>query len=122
MVIMSVGMAFVFIPTATVALHAVGNHDAGVASAVINTSQQVGGSLGTALMNTVAVTATSAYLATNAALGEAALPDALTEGYTQAFMVGGILLLIAAVVVLVMIRIGPSASAEEDAPAAVHFG
>ena len=124
MIIMSVGMAFVFIPTATVALHAVGNHDAGVASAVINTSQQVGGSLGTALMNTVAVTATSAYLATNAALGDAALPDALTAGYTQAFMVGGILLLIAAVVVLVMIRIGPSAAAEEDedAPAAVHFG
>ena len=124
MIIMSVGMAFVFIPTATVALHAVGNHDAGVASAVINTSQQVGGSLGTALMNTVAVTATSAYLATNAALGDAALPDALTAGYTRAFMVGGILLLIAAVVVLVMIRIGPSAAAEEDedAPAAVHFG
>ncbi len=122
MIIMSVGMAFVFIPTATVALHAVGNHDAGVASAVINTSQQVGGSLGTALMNTVAVTATSAYLATNAALGDAALPDALTAGYTQAFMVGGVLLLIAAVVVLVMIRIGPQAAAEEDAPAAVHFG
>ncbi len=124
MIVMSVGMAFVFIPTATVALHAVGNHDAGVASAVINTSQQVGGSLGTALMNTVAVTATSAYLATNAALGEAALPSALTEGYTQAFMVGGVLLLVAAVVVLVMIRIGPSAAAEddEDAPAVVHFG
>jgi EmrB/QacA subfamily drug resistance transporter len=124
MIIISVGMAFVFIPTATVALHAVGNHDAGVASAVINTSQQVGGSLGTALMNTVAVTATSAYLATNAALGDAALPDALTAGYTQAFLVGGLLLLIAAVVVLVMIRIGPSAAAEEDedAPVAVHFG
>jgi predicted MFS family arabinose efflux permease len=124
MIIMSVGMAFVFIPTATVALHAVGNHDAGVASAVINTSQQVGGSLGTALMNTVAVTATSAFLTANAALGDAALPEALTAGYTQAFMVGGILLLIAAVVVLVMIRIGPSAAAEEDedAPVAVHFG
>ena len=124
MVIMSVGMAFVFIPTATVALHAVGNHDAGVASAVINTSQQVGGSLGTALMNTVAVTATSAFLTANAALGDAALPEALTTGYTRAFLVGGILLLIAAVVVLVMIRIGPSAAAEEDvdAPAAVHVG
>ncbi len=124
MIIISVGMAFVFIPTATVALHAVGNHDAGVASAVINTSQQVGGSLGTALMNTVAVTATSAYLATNAALGEAALPDALTAGYTQAFWVGGVLLLIAAVVVLVMIRIGPSAAAEDDetTPAVAHFG
>ena len=58
MVIMSLGMAFVFIPTASVALHAIDQHDAGVASAMINTSQQVGGSLGTAPMNTVAVTAT----------------------------------------------------------------
>ena len=124
MVIMSVGMAFVFIPTAAVALHAVGNHDAGVASAVMNTTQQVGGSLGTALMNTVAVTATSGYLAANAVLGDAALPDALTEGYTRAFMVGGILLLAAAVVVMVLIRIGPSAAAEDDAEVAApaHFG
>jgi EmrB/QacA subfamily drug resistance transporter len=126
LVVMSVGMAFVFIPTATVALHAVGNHDAGVASAVINTSQQVGGSLGTALMNTVAVTATSAYLAANgAALGEAALPAALTHGYTRGFLLGAVLLVLAAVVVLVLIRIGPSAAAEDDdakAAAPAHLG
>src|SRR6185369_1030125 len=63
MLIMSVGMAFNFIPTASVALHGVQHHDAGVASAMLNTSQQIGGSLGTALMNTVAVTATSSFLA-----------------------------------------------------------
>ncbi len=75
-------------------------------------------------MNTVAVTATSGYLAANAVLGDAALPDALTEGYTRAFMVGGILLLAAAVVVMVLIRIGPSAAAEDDAEVAApaHFG
>ena len=123
MVIMSLGMAFVFVPTPTVALHGVGNHDAGVASAVINTTQQIGGSLGTALMNTVAVTATSAYLAANESLGDAALPAALTHGYTKGFLLGAILLLIAAVVVLVMIRIGPSAAAEEDdSQAALHLG
>jgi EmrB/QacA subfamily drug resistance transporter len=124
LVVMSIGMAFTFIPTATVALHGVGNHDAGVASAVINTSQQVGGSLGTALMNTVAVTATSSFLAANAAaLGEDALPAALTHGYTRGFLLGAVRLLAAAVVVLVMIRIGPAAAAdEEDAPAPVHLG
>jgi EmrB/QacA subfamily drug resistance transporter len=124
LVVMSVGMAFTFIPTATVALHAVGNHDAGVASAVINTSQQVGGSLGTALMNTVAVTATSAYLAANAAtLGEGALPAALTHGYTRGFALGAGLLLVAAVVVLVLIRIGPPAAAEDDESATpAHLG
>lgn len=119
MLIMSVGMAFNFIPTATVALHAVGHHDAGVASAVINTSQQVGGSLGTALMNTVAVTATTGFIAAN---GSDDLMAALTHGYSRGFLLGTVLLLTAAVVVAVLIRIGPSAAAEDDAPAAVHLG
>jgi EmrB/QacA subfamily drug resistance transporter len=123
MLVMSVGMAFNFIPTASLALHGVQHHDAGVASAVINTSQQVGGSLGTAVMNTVAVTATSAYLAANAAMGEAALPAALTHGYTRGFLLGGTLLLVAAVVVLVLVRIGPSAVADEEEPMTpVHLG
>jgi len=121
MVVMSLGMSFVFIPTATVALHAVDHHDAGVASAMINTSQQVGGSLGTALMNTVAVTATSAYLAANAAQGQLAMPAALTEGFTHGFYVGAALLLTAAVVVFFMIRVGADAAAEED-EAPVHIG
>jgi MFS family permease len=62
MIMMSVGLALVFIPVASTALHAVGGHDAGVASALINTSQQVGGSLGTALLNTVAAASTTTYL------------------------------------------------------------
>ncbi|MSZ46166.1 MAG: DHA2 family efflux MFS transporter permease subunit, partial [Actinobacteria bacterium] len=51
MLIMSSGMALVFIPLTSTSLHAVSNHDTGVASAMLNTSQQVGGSLGTALLN-----------------------------------------------------------------------
>ncbi|MDQ1536129.1 MAG: hypothetical protein QOE58_522, partial [Actinomycetota bacterium] len=62
MLIISFGMAFVFIPVSSTGLHAISHDDAGVASAMINTSQQVGGSLGTALLNTVAVTASAAYL------------------------------------------------------------
>ena len=93
MVIMSLSMAFVFIPTASVALHAIDQHDAGVASAMINTSQQVGGSLGTALMNTVAVTATSSFLVANAAAGPVVMPEALTHGFTRGFYVGAALLL-----------------------------
>jgi EmrB/QacA subfamily drug resistance transporter len=118
MVIMSVGMAFVFIPTATVALHAIDQHDAGVGSAMINTSQQVGGSLGTALMNTVAVTATSSYLVANGAQN---MPAALTHGFTQGFYVGAGLMASAAVVVFFMIRIGPDAVDEQDEPVA-HMG
>ena len=51
--LLSIGMACVFIPASNTALVAVGSHDAGVASAVLNTSQQIGGSLGTALLNTL---------------------------------------------------------------------
>ena len=121
MLVMSLGMAFVFIPTATVALHAVDQHDAGVASAMINTSQQVGGSLGTALMNTVAVTATSAYLVANQAAGPAAMPAALTAGFTRGFYVGACLMLVAAVVVFFMVRIGADAAQERDEVPA-HMG
>ena len=62
---MSSGMALVFIPLTSTSLHGVSNHDTGVASAMINTSQQVGGSLGTALLNTVAATAATSYVIAN---------------------------------------------------------
>ena len=120
MLIISVGMAFVFIPVSSTALHAISHHDAGVASAMINTSQQVGGSLGTALLNTVAVTASAAYLTAHAARGQAATLAALTEGYTRAFAVGAGFLFAAAVVALIMLKVGKEAVLEDDAP--MHVG
>ena len=113
MIMMSVGLALVFIPVASTALHAVGRHDAGVASALINTSQQVGGSLGIALLNTVAVASTTTYLTAHRV---APLPvkAALTHGYTQAFLVGAGFLLVAAVVAGLLINIGKAAAAEND--------
>jgi EmrB/QacA subfamily drug resistance transporter len=120
MLIISVGMAFVFIPVSSTALHAIGHDDAGVASAMINTSQQVGGSLGTALLNTVAVTASAGYLTAHAALGRAAAPAALTEGYTRAFAVGAGFLFVAALVAFFMLQVGKEAVLEDDVP--VHVG
>jgi EmrB/QacA subfamily drug resistance transporter len=64
--VLSLGMGFVFVPLASVALVGVGGHDAGVASALVNTTQQVGGSLGTALLNTVAASATASYVTSHA--------------------------------------------------------
>lgn len=121
MMAISIGMAFVFIPTASTALHDVGSHDAGVASALINTSQQVGGSIGAALLNTVAVTTTTTYLANNPSAGQAALPVALTEGYTQAFLVGSGLLLVGTFFIATLIRIGRE-SLEEHEEGIAHFG
>ena len=61
----------------------------------VNTTQQVGGSLGTALLNTVATGATASFVASH---GPASLQKALVHGYTQGFMISAILLLIAAAV------------------------
>ena len=113
MIMLSVGLALVFVPVASTGLHAVGGQDAGVASALIVTSQQVGGSLGTALLNTVAVGATTTYLTSHHGVPPP-LKAALTHGYTQAFLVGAGFLFVAAVVAGLLINIGKAAVREND--------
>jgi EmrB/QacA subfamily drug resistance transporter len=104
-ILMSVGLAAVFVPLASTALIGVGNHDAGVASAMVNTTQQIGGSLGTALLNTIATSATAAFLVAN---GTTALSvrQAQVHGYTEAFTISAVLLLVAAAVAFVFISPG----------------
>ena len=60
--LMSVGLALVFVPLSSLALTGVDDDDAGVASAVLNSTQQIGGSLGTALLNTFYASAVTAYI------------------------------------------------------------
>ncbi len=64
-IVMSIGMGLAFVALSSTALVGVEDHDAGVASALVNTTQQVGGSLGTALLNTIAATATASYITAN---------------------------------------------------------
>ncbi len=114
LLIMSSGMALVFIPLTTTALHGVGNHDTGVASAMINTSQQIGGSLGTALLNTVAATAAVNYISANQALGDKVQSFGITHGFTVAFTVSAGLLFAGAVVLGLFINIGKEAVVETE--------
>ena len=122
-VAMSFGMGLVFVPLSSVALTGVANHDAGVASALVNTTQQVGGSLGTALLNTIFTTAVTGYLTTHAAspLGEA---EAAIHGYNVAFTASAVLLGVAALLVVLFIRRTPadatSTSEQEQVPVLVH--
>jgi len=116
LLIMSSGMALVFIPISTTALHGVGNRDAGIASALINTSQQVGGSLGTALLNTVAATAATSYMKSN----PGKVPTfGLTHGFTIAFTVSAALLVVGAIVLALFINIGKESVVETEG-AIVH--
>ncbi|MFF7257187.1 MFS transporter [Streptomyces microflavus] len=67
MLLLGLGMGTAFMPAMSLATHGIEPRDAGVASAMVNTSQQVGGAIGTALLNTIAAGATTAYIADNAA-------------------------------------------------------
>jgi EmrB/QacA subfamily drug resistance transporter len=114
LLIMSSGMALVFIPLTSTSLHAVSNHDTGVASAMVNTSQQIGGSLGTALLNTIAATATTTYAAAHTELGKAVMPFAMTHGFTVAFKFSAGLLFIGAIVLFFFINIGKESLVETE--------
>jgi len=102
MLLISLGMGHVFVPLASTALLGVPNHDAGAASALVNTMQQVGGSLGVAFLNTIATSATASYAAAHGGLSRAAT----VHGFTSAFSVGVGLMALAAVVVITLIRAG----------------
>ena len=95
-VLISLGMGTAFVPMSSTALFRVSPHDAGVASATLNTAQQVGGSLGTALLNTLAASATVTYLLTHGKT-PAHLKAAQVHGYSVGFTVGALFLAGAAV-------------------------
>ena len=116
LLIMSSGMALVFIPLTSTSLHAVSHHDTGVASAMVNTSQQIGGSLGTALLNTVAATATTTYFTANAIAKDDMTGTfaAMTHGYTVAFKVSAALLFTGALVLFFFINIGKESLVETE--------
>ncbi|HVD89038.1 MAG TPA: MFS transporter [Jatrophihabitantaceae bacterium] len=63
LVLVGIGLGAVFPPALNTATYGVPNSDAGVASALVTTSQQIGASVGTALLSTVAASATTQYLA-----------------------------------------------------------
>ena len=114
LLIMSSGMALVFIPLTSTSLHGVSGRDTGVASAMVSTSQQIGGSLGVALLNTIAATATTAYAATHTELGKMVQPFAVTHGFTTAFKVSAVLLFAGAIVLFFFINIGKESLVETE--------
>lgn len=102
-VAVSFGMGLAFVPMSSTALIGVDPRDAGVASALVNATQQVGSSLGTALLNTIAATAAADFVATHTrSLVEA--HAAVVHGYTTAFSVSALILLGAATAAGVLIR------------------
>jgi EmrB/QacA subfamily drug resistance transporter len=116
LLIMSSGMALVFIPLTSTSLHGISGHDTGVASAMVNTSQQIGGSLGTALLNTVAATAATSYVVANKVAQSDPVGNAFaaTHGFTTAFKFSAALLFTGAVVLFFFINIGKDSLVESE--------
>lgn len=121
LIILALGMGQCFVPLTVTAISGVEAHEAGLASALLNTGQQVGGALGLAVLGTVAVSSARHYAASAAAhhsaSGAALLNAATTHGYVQAFIVASALMGVALVISVLAIRVpgatGSAPSAEE---------
>ncbi|MCF3130110.1 MFS transporter [Streptomyces olivochromogenes] len=85
LVVIGVGLGLVMPPAMQLATGGVAAEDAGVASATVNAMQQVGGSIGTALLNTLAASAATDYLAGRDATSRLVRAQATIESYTTAF-------------------------------------
>jgi EmrB/QacA subfamily drug resistance transporter len=84
LILIGIGFGLTLAPSFATATFGVPAHDSGVASAMVNTSQQVGGSIGTALLSTLAVSATTDFLTARGPAPEV-LRQAAVEGYVTAF-------------------------------------
>lgn len=107
--LLGLGMGMAFMPAMSLSTHGVRPEDAGVASAMVNTSQQVGGAIGTALLNTIAASATTAYVTSHAAGAtntELLELQAMVHGYSSAIWWAVGILAAAALIAFTFINTG----------------
>jgi EmrB/QacA subfamily drug resistance transporter len=117
LVILGLGFGCIVAPAFNTATHGVDFKDAGVASAMVNTMQQVGGSIGTALLSTFAAHATKNYLTAHhhGPVTSALADSAATHGYTVAFAISAGVFLVAAGICGTLIRSHPPQVARPSA-------
>ncbi|MEU7056763.1 MFS transporter [Streptomyces sp. NPDC046197] len=112
MLLLGLGMGTAFMPAMSLATQGVEPRDAGVASAMVNTSQQVGGAIGTALLNTIASSATAAYnkdhiaTATSKPQQQLVQLQGMVHGYTNAIWFAVGMLVLAAAIVVTFVNAG----------------
>jgi EmrB/QacA subfamily drug resistance transporter len=102
LLILGLGFGMIFAPAINTATFGVAPRDSGVASALVNTMQQVGGSIGTSALSTIALSATASYLISHRS-SPLAPAIAATHGYTVAFSVSAVLLGLGFVLAIVLL-------------------
>ena len=110
LIIISLGMGLAFVPLTLTAVSGVRPQETGLASALLNTAQQVGGALGLAVLATVAINATTSKAhalaaAANGHVTRAVTALATTHGYTTAFEVGAGIALAGFLISVIVIRV-----------------
>jgi sugar phosphate permease len=98
MIVLGAGLGMSFVPITIAATNGVAAGDSGLASGLLNTTQQVGGSLGLAILSSVSTSRT-----TSALDGGSALPVALTHGFKGAFMVAALLCAVGVVLAITLL-------------------
>jgi EmrB/QacA subfamily drug resistance transporter len=96
----AIGLGFGFVTSTIAAVSGVKEREQGLASGLINTSQQIGGALGLAVLSTIATTRTDHVMAS----GTSSLPNALTDGFQAAFLGGAVIAALGLLATLVLIR------------------
>ncbi|WP_445280596.1 MFS transporter [Streptomyces sp. DSM 118148] len=126
LLLMGLGMGLTFMPVFATATAGVAPRDAGVTSATVNTSQQVGGSIGTALLNTVATTSSAAYITAHLrgpATRAVVVPAGVVHGYTVAITwAAGVMLLAGLVAGLTVTARAPGRGARAETPVPESVG
>jgi EmrB/QacA subfamily drug resistance transporter len=105
-ILAGLGLGFSFVPVQIASLVGVGHDEAGVASGLINTSQQVGGALGVAILSTITFTRVNDYVGSHPGNPAAVFPHALVDGFNVAFLAGAALAVVGLVATLLFIPRG----------------
>jgi EmrB/QacA subfamily drug resistance transporter len=98
-ILIGVGLGFSFVPVSIAALAGIAPHEAGLASGLINTNQQIGGAIGLAILTTVATTRTDNLLSSGASR-----PEALVSGFSLAFWVGAAFAVVGLMTTLIVLK------------------
>lgn len=116
LIVMGVGFGLIFAPAIATATLNVDEAEAGVASAMVNTSQQIGGSIGTALLSTLAVSASESFSA-GALPTPQLMAQAAVHGYTTAFYWAAAIFALGTVVTALLLRSHDGEAAATPEPA-----